>query len=564
MIEQGISVGMREAAGRRPFRIPGGWLGILPFLAVLTLLFLVPVVTLLKSAFGDGAFTLAHFARAVEVPVYRSVLLTTLMISGIVAILAVAMSYPLAYLMATSRNTTRNILLVVVLLPFWTSSLVRTTAWIILLQSNGVLNKLLMGSGLTESPIAFVYNMSGVLIGMTHVLMPFVVLPLYASFRALDASTVRAAEGLGAGSVTTFRRIIFPLTAPGVVAGAMIVFMNAVGFYITPALMGGPAQTMIAQMIANNIIRELNWGFAAALAVILLTVTLGLFALFQRIFGLERLISGSGSKSAEPFGTDHRRSAGGWVSVALGLVVAAFLIAPILIVFPMSLGSSPFLTFPPESYSFRWYENFFAASKWMNALFRSLQIAGITVVVSLVIGTAAAVGLTRIDKRWRGWLEALFILPMIVPVIILSIGLYYLLVPIGLVGTIWGLALGHIVLATPYVFITVRASLASFDRNLELAAQGLGASWSTMFRRVMLPCIMPGILGGAIFAFITSFDDVVLALFLTNVRSRTLPKLMYEGVAHEIDPTIIAASGLIILVTVLVLGANLLIARRKS
>jgi len=531
---------------------------------VLVVLFLVPVGILLKSAFGDGAFTLEHFARAVEVPVYRSVLLTTLTISGIVAVLAVVMSYPLAYLMATSRDTTRNILLVVVLLPFWTSSLVRTTAWIILLQSNGVLNQILMGSGLTTSPIAFVYNLSGVLIGMTHVLMPFVVLPLYASFRALDASTIRAAESLGAGPVTTFRRIILPLTAPGVVAGAMIVFMNAVGFYITPALMGGPAQTMIAQMIANNITRELNWGFAAALSIILLVVTLGLFALFQRVFGLERLISGSGGKSAEPFGTDHRRSLGGWVSVALGALVAGFLIAPILIVFPMSLGSSSFLTFPPESYGFQWYENFFTASKWMNALIRSLQVAGITVVVSLVIGTAAAIGLTRIDRRWRSWIEAAFILPMIVPVIILSVGLYYLLVPVGLVGTIWGLALGHIVLASPYVFITVRASLASFDRNLELAAQGLGASWPTMFRRVMLPGILPGVFGGAIFAFITSFDDVVLALFLTNVRSRTLPKLMYEGVAHEIDPTIIAASGLIILVTMAVLVANLLIARRKQ
>ncbi|MBM6595456.1 ABC transporter permease subunit [Microvirga pudoricolor] len=563
MSEQGMSVTMRVGAERRPFRIPGGWIGVLPFLIVLVFLFLIPVATLLKSAFGDGAFTLEHFVRAVEVPVYRSVLLTTLTISGTVALLAVVMSYPLAYLMATSRDTTRNILLVVVLLPFWTSSLVRTTAWIILLQSNGVLNQMLMGSGLTDAPIAFVYNLSGVLIGMTHVLMPFVVLPLYASFRALDVSTVRAAESLGAGPVTTFRRIILPLTAPGVVAGAMIVFMNAVGFYITPALMGGPGQTMIAQMIANNITRELNWGFAAALAIILLAVALGLFALFQRIFGLERLISGSGGKSAEPFGTDHRRSPGGWVSVALGLLVAAFLIAPILIVFPMSLGSSSFLTFPPESYSFQWYENFFTASKWMNALTRSLQVAGITVAVSLLIGTAAAVGLTRIDRRWRGLIEAVFILPMIVPVIILSIGLYYLLVPAGLVGTIWGLALGHIVLASPYVFITVRASLASFDRNLELAAQGLGASWLTMFRRVMLPCIMPGVVGGAIFAFITSFDDVVLALFLTNVRSRTLPKLMYEGVAHEIDPTIIAASGLIIIVTVLVLAANLLISRKK-
>ena len=191
------------------------------------------------------------------------------------------------------------------------------------------------------------------------------------------------------------------------------------------------------------------------------------------------------------------------------------------------------------------------------------MVAGIVIVVSVTLGTLAAVGAGRIGVRWRPMVETMFILPMIVPVIILSVGLYYLFAPIGLVGTIWGLVLGHTVLATPYVFITVRAALKSFDGNLELAALGLGASWPTMFRRIMLPGILPGILAGGIFAFITSFDDVVLALFLTNVRTRTLPKLMYEGVAHEIDPTIIAAAGLIILTTIVVLAVNLVVTRRS-
>jgi ABC-type spermidine/putrescine transport system permease subunit II len=450
-----------------------------------------------------------------------------------------------------------------VLLPFWTSALVRTTAWIILLQSNGVVNQLLMAGGLTSSPIAFVYNLSGVLIGMTHVLMPFVVLPLYAAFRSLELSTVQAAEGLGAGPLTIFSRIILPLTAPGVVAGAMIVFMNAIGFYLTPALMGGPGQTMIAQMIASNINKELDWPFAAALASVLLVATVSLLALFQRRFGLDRLIEGGGGKAGEPFTVTSRgRSWGGWATVATAVLVAAFLIAPIVIVFPMSLGSSPFLSFPPDSYSLVWYENFFSTSKWMAALTRSLQIAALVVVISVGLGTLAALGVSRMQPRWRALVETLFILPMIVPVIILAVGLYYLLAPTGLVGSIWGVTLGHVVLATPYVFITVRAALKSFDGNLELAALGLGASWPTMFRRVMLPGIAPGIAAGAIFAFITSFDDVVIALFLTNIRSRTLPKLMYEGVANEIDPTIIAASCLIILVTILVLGANLLVSKR--
>ncbi|POR48688.1 ABC transporter permease subunit [Bosea psychrotolerans] len=539
------------------------WLGLAPFALVLAVLFAAPVLSLLRLAFGEGAFTLAQFQRLIDVPVYRSVLGTTFGIAGLVTGLSVLVSYPLAYVMATVGPRTRNLLLILVLLPFWTSALVRTTAWIILLQSNGVVNQLLMAGGLTASPIAFVYNLSGVLIGMTHVLMPFVVLPLYAAFRNLELSTVQAAESLGAGPLTIFSRIILPLTAPGVVAGAMIVFMNAIGFYLTPALMGGPGQTMIAQMIATNINKELDWPFAAALASVLLVATVSLLALFQRRFGLDRLIEGGGGKAGEPFTVTSRgRSWGGWATVVAAVLVAAFLIAPIVIVFPMSLGSSPFLSFPPDSYSLVWYENFFSTSKWMAALTRSLQIAALVVVISVGLGTLAALGVSRMRPRWRALVETLFILPMIVPVIILAVGLYYLLAPTGLVGSIWGVTLGHVVLATPYVFITVRAALKSFDGNLELAALGLGASWPTMFRRVMLPGIAPGIAAGAIFAFITSFDDVVIALFLTNIRSRTLPKLMYEGVAHEIDPTIIAASCLIILVTILVLGANLLVSKR--
>jgi len=560
-----IPDGLHPPAARL-LRRHAGWLGIAPLAMLLVIAFAVPVVSLLRLSFGEAGFTLEHFVRIATVPLYRSVLVTTLTISVLTTLLCVVMSYPVAYLMATVGPRMRAALIVVVLLPFWTSSLVRTTAWIVILQGNGILNRLLMGVGLTSEPVAFVYNLSGVLIGMTHVLMPFVVLPLYAALRGLDLSTVQAAEGLGARPATVFFRIVVPLTAPGAVAGGTIVFMNALGFYITPALMGGPAQTMISQMIADNVGRQLDWGFAAALSTVLLGATLILFVLFQRVFGLDRLFAGGGgTKSGEPFRlTSRGRTAGGLFGAVMGVVVAVFLIAPILVVFPMSLGSSPFLAFPPTDLSFKWYVSFFENSKWVGALVRSLEVAAVTVAGAVVLGTAAAIGLDRIAPRWRRVLETVFVLPMIVPVIILAVGLYYLFAPVGLVASIWGLAIGHTVLAAPYVFITVRAALKTFDPNLELAAIGLGAPWGTMARRILVPVILPGILAGAVFAFITSFDDVILALFLTNIRTRTLPKLMYEGVAHEIDPTIIAAAGLIILVTVLVLALDLVLTRKRS
>jgi ABC-type spermidine/putrescine transport system permease subunit I len=541
------------------------WLGGTPLMIFLLVLFIWPVFLLLKLSFGETGFTLEHYRRIVEIPVYRRVLGNTFLISAMVTVLSVLFAYPVAYLLATVKPQTRKILLVMVLLPFWTSSLVRTTAWIVILQKNGILNQLLTTTHIIDQPLAFVYNLSGVLIGMTHVLMPFVVLPLYAAFKNIDRSLIQAAESLGAGPASIAWRIVLPLTAPGVIAGATIVFMNSIGYYITPALMGGPGQTMISMLIADNINTSLNWGLAAALSVVLLLTTLLIFAIFQKAFGLDRLFSSSGGRGAtQSFGTDARRGAGGYVMAACGLIVLAILVAPIIIVFPMSLGSSPFLKFPPDQYSLRWFQSFLSDSKWLTSTLNSLKAALVAVPLSLVLGTAAAIGVSRAKSWLRPWLETAFVLPMIVPVIIVAVGLFYLLGPLGILGSPFTLGLAQTVLCAPYVFITVRAALKGFDGSLELAALGLGARWLTMFRRIMLPAIGPGIAAGAIFAFIQSFDDVVLAMFLTTVRSRTLPRTMYEGMAHEIDPTIIAASALIILLTLIVLATNLVVTRRSQ
>lgn len=541
------------------------WLLSSPLVILLSVLFLWPVMLLLGLSFGEETWTLRHYTRIFEVPLYRTVLGNTFLISALVTALCVIFSYPVAYLLATVGDRTRKILFVMVLLPFWTSALVRTAAWIVILQRNGVLNSTLQSSGLIDQPITFIYNLSGVLIGMTHVLMPFVVLPLYAAFRSIDASLVLAAQSLGASGLSVMRRVILPLTTPGVIAGATIVFMNAIGYYITPALMGGPNQTLISMLIAQNINVDLNWGLAAALSVVLLVSTLVIFVAFQRAFGLDRLFSGGGARGAsQPFGVHGRRSTGGWLTVVCGLIVLLVLIAPIVVVFPMAMSNSPFLQFPPPSYSLRWFENFFNEPKWIRSIWNSLKAASVAVPLAVIVGTAAAIGVSRATAKVRPWLETFFVLPMVMPVIILAVGLYYMLAPLGLLGSPYTLGLAQSVLCTPYVFITVRAALKGFDPTLELAALNLGASWRTMFRRVMLPAILPGIVAGAVFAFIQSFDDVILALFLTNVRSRTLPRTMYEGVAHEIDPTINAASALIILFTITILLVNLILSRRTA
>ncbi len=184
--------------------------------------------------------------------------------------------------------------------------------------------------------------------------------------------------------------------------------------------------------------------------------------------------------------------------------------------------------------------------------------------LATVLGTAAALGVSRLAKRHQGWLDAFFIVPMSVPAIVTAVALYYLFAPIGWVANSMAVILGHTVLAAPYVYITMRAALRSLDPSLELAALSMGASWPTMFRLVMLPALIPSLIGGAVFAFVSSFDDVVMALFLTTIRNRTLPKLMFEGLANDFDPTVISASCLLVGATALILLANLLISRKKE
>jgi putative spermidine/putrescine transport system permease protein len=517
---------------------------------VFILLFIWPIASLVTTSVFAGGGAMDAFTEIASSPMYHTAFTNTFLISGLVTAIALLAAYPIAYFMATVSPRTAKLIAFVVLLPFWTSALVRTTAWMVLLQRRGVVNSLLMGTGITEAPIALLYNLSGVLIGMVHVLLPFMVLPLYATFMSVDQRLIAAAEGLGAGRATIVRRIILPLTAPGAAAGALIVFMSAIGTFITPVLMGGPRQMMIAQAISYNLQKQLDWQMAGALSLALLAITLALFLVYRRFFGLDRLFTADAGVANEPDGPMAKvLGPGRWVAGLLALAVGIFLIAPIIMVFPLSISSTPFLQFPPARWTFAWYERLTADPKWARAAISSLRVTAEAVVLSVIIGTAAAVAASRVTARLRAGMEVLILLPMIVPTIITAIALYSQYAPLGVLGSPESLAVGHTILAAPFVFITVSAALKGFDSNLELAALGLGASWRAMFRRIMLPAILPGLLAGAVFAFITSFDDIVLAIFLTNSSSRTLPRVIYEGVKDDTDPAIVALAAILITIS---------------
>lgn len=245
-------------------------------------------------------------------------------------------------------------------------------------------------------------------------------------------------------------------------------------------------------------------------------------------------------------------------------VLAAWLVAPSLIVIPLSFTDKPSFTFPPSGWSTRWYANFFEDPGWSGALLASLRVGLLVVLVATVCGTAAALALTRGAFRGRQTVRALLLAPMIAPVIVVAIGLYALFLQLHLLGTTFGFVVAHSVLALPFVLVPVTASLQGFDRRLENAAAICGANrWGT-FRQVILPLVAPGVVSGALFAFVTSFDEVVLSLFIQSPYLQTLPVKMYSSVTRDTDPTIAAGATLILAsTTLLTVVATAYLARRN-
>lgn len=255
---------------------------ILPGLAFLTVMFLYPLGSLVVTSVYDKGFTTAHYQRLFTVPAYTRVLLNTMLMAAIVTLVCLVLGYPLAYRLATANGRWKVVLLIGILVPFWTNLLVRAYGWMVILHPRGLLNTALVGVGLIDKPFALVHNATGVVIGMTQVMLPYMVLPIAAVMEGVDRTLLHAARSLGASPWNTFVRIFLPLTLPGVFAGILLVFIISLGFFVIPALLGGTRDIMLAQLIQFHINIVLNWGFAATLSTALLTTTLAVYLLAHR------------------------------------------------------------------------------------------------------------------------------------------------------------------------------------------------------------------------------------------------------------------------------------------
>lgn len=247
----------------------------------------------------------------------------------------------------------------------------------------------------------------------------------------------------------------------------------------------------------------------------------------------------------------------------LSALVMLFLVAPVLVVIPMSFSASRYLSFPPEAYGLTWYRNYFASAEWVGATLTSFKVAALVTLLATPLGVAAAWGLARSRIGAARLLNLALISPLIVPVIILAIGVFYLYARLSLVNTLPGLVLAHAALALPFVVVTTASGLSQFDEAQERAARSLGASRWTAFRTVTLPQLKGPVTSGALFAFITSLDEVVVSVFIAGGENMTLPRRMFSGLRDQVDPTIAAISSMLILLSVALLTFAVLLGRKR-
>lgn len=538
-----------------------GWLLLLPALVALAVFFVLPLLNVVVDSVTEPDIGLGNYASLFTDGYTLRVLGRTLLVAVMVSAVGVVLAYPYAYAMTLVGPTMRAVLVTIVLIPFWTSMLARNFAWMVLMQDEGLIQRILSPFGLGD--VTLLGTTTAVGISMAQVLLPFLVLPMYSAMDQIDRRLLAAGQSLGAPRARAFRRIYLPLSMPGVVAGVSLVFVLALGFYVTPALLGSTRNAMIAQVINVRTKELLDFGGAGAMGVFLLAVTLLVLGLSRRLAGGRAAPVATGYQPGRSRGREgNPTEVRPWLKVHV-TVVAILLVAPTLVVIPMSFSSSRTFKFPPEGWSLQWYERLFTSPEWTAAIFNSIQAGIFTALFATVLGTTAALGLARLSPRWRGPLNGFLLSPLIVPHILVALVVFAAFLRVGLNGTLIGIILAHTAMAVPFVVIAVTARLQGMDARLAGVAASLGASPFSAFRKVTLPLLMPGILSGAVLAFVTSLDEVVIALFLQAPGAITLPVQMFNSVTIQIDPTISAASSLIVvLVSVPILLAQVVGARR--
>ncbi len=434
--------------------------------------------------------------------------------------------------------------------PFWSNFLIRVYAWMIILGPNAALARAVNGvlAWFGHDPVPLLFSSFAVLVCLVYVHLPFMVLPLYANLEKHDQALLDAAQDLGANAWQRFWRITFPLSLPGVYAGAALVFIPALGIFAIPDILGGPEDSLIGNVIKQQFLETRDWPFGSVLSIVLTVAALALAAASPRG-------SGAATSARRPLRRRRmrRRPAGLWIAALIGY---AFLYIPLGIVVVYSFNDSR-LNAEWVGFTLDWYVRLAHNEEMLAAAGNSLIIALTASAISTVLGTMAGVAMYRYNSRL---LPVLVLAPIAIPEILMGVSLLIFFVLLNFTLGLLSVALAHIAFCIGFVAIVVRARLAGMDETLTEAARDCGASPWNAFRYITLPLIMPGVIAGALMAFTLSIDDFVITFFTAGAGTVTLPLQIYSMIKIAVTPEVNAVSTLLMLLTL----ALIIIASRVS
>jgi putative spermidine/putrescine transport system permease protein len=509
----------------------------------------------------------------------------TLVIAVQVTLICAVLGYFYTAALCAAGPRLRGLLFALVFIPFLTSVLVRTYAWMILLGAGGPLADLsgpLGALGLVPANGSLLYNRFAVLVGMVNMMLPLFVLPLYSVMSKIPPLLPAAARTMGADRVRAFFSVSIPLSAPGAAAGATVVFTLSLGFLITPQLLGGTDDLMIAQYILMRLRTFADLTAASVLALGLVILVIAIIAVFRIFYPIENLViadaaargprrrrlrsdaSPRDSAFAEGFGRAVSGVTGGlsrlpWTGITrvIAGLLGAFMAAPLFITIPVSFTGESFLAFPPPSLSLRWYDAVLGDPSWAAALLESLRVALLATGIAAVVGIPVAFFIARapVAARVRSGVLGLSILPVVIPLIVLATGCFVWFLQIGGVGNVLALAAAHSILGIPFLVVVLVGALRDFDKRLEYAARSLGANRIRTLWSVTLPVLRAAVLTGLLFAFLQSFDELFIAFVIASPTAPTLPIKMWLATTENISPALAVVSNVFIALTLVILGA---------
>jgi ABC-type spermidine/putrescine transport system permease subunit II len=525
----------------------------LPLLSWAMLFILLPGIIMLVYSFWKyrnfnmyPEWNLSNYVEVFRQSAYPKVMVRTIWIAALTTLVTTVTAYPMSYFLARCTSTWRPVLLVLLMVPFWTSTLIRNYAWISILGQNGVINRLLLSLGLIHQPLTLLYTTGAVVTAAVYLYFPFAVLSIYSSLVKIGTDIEQAALDLGAIPFQVFRRITLPLSLAGVQAAVVFVFVPALGLFVTPQLLGGAKATMIGNLQVS-LFQTLDFGLGSAVSMLLLVVVFLIFVILGRSLDLETVYGGGTGRQVGPAVQTGPRN---WLFNGYATLVYLFLFAPIIVLVLFSFNRSPAASFPLDGFTLQWYRDLFHNAFMLSALRNSLIVAVATAALSVVLAAPAAYAVVRNQFPGRWLLRQLMILPMVVPPLMLGVGMLQLFSTTGITPSILTIITGHITYVVPYTFIMISAQQYGFDRRIEEAASDLGASPWGVAKRVVLPLMWPAILAAALFAFTLSLDEFIIT-FLLSGSTGTLPLYIWGQLRTGVSPEVNALGTLIVAAAIL-------------